>query len=248
MLRISSFWTRISPNISLSRPVMALKPRARSRNSPLRRVETAMSKSPPATRFEASMTSRRGPVTDRVRKEGQDEREEGDRRRRSGRACRAGRRAGLRSRFMNTLSRRAPTMRPPSRRGMLIYIMSALSVELGRMDICVSPLEGGLDLGSEEMVLHVPGFFFRVGQDCPVGVDDGDPGRGVPADGCHEGLEIPGGGPGDVREHLAFEEPGHVLQAGGPLFDVMLPHEGRREDHHRRGQQDDDGRIPGKEP
>ena len=41
--------------------------------------------------------------------------------------------------FMNRLSRRAPTTLPSARSGMLMYIMSALRVELGRMDISFSP-------------------------------------------------------------------------------------------------------------
>ena len=49
MLPISSFWSRISPNMSLSFPVMALKLRAKPRNSPLRRIETVTSKSPAET-------------------------------------------------------------------------------------------------------------------------------------------------------------------------------------------------------
>ena len=68
MLPISSFWSRISPNMSLSFPVMPLKLRARLRNSPPQRVETVTSKSPAATLDDASMTSRSGPVTDRVKK------------------------------------------------------------------------------------------------------------------------------------------------------------------------------------
>ena len=108
--------------------------------------------------------------------------------------------------------------------------------------------ERGLDLGTEEVVLHVPGFLLRVGQDAPVGADDGDPRSGFAADGCHEPLEVPGRRPGDVRQDLAFEKQGHVLQAGDALLDVVRPHERRREEHDRRGQEDDDGRIAGEEP
>ncbi len=42
--------------------------------------------------------------------------------------------------FMKELRRRAPTTRPSDLRGTLKYIMVALSVELGLMDILVSPL------------------------------------------------------------------------------------------------------------
>ncbi len=84
------------------------------------------------------MTSRRGRVTDRVKKKARTKATAVTAPTTLKRSARSVPMRVSKS-FMKPLSRRAPTTRPPASTGMLRYIMSVLRVELARIDICRSP-------------------------------------------------------------------------------------------------------------
>ena len=150
--------------------------------------------------------------------------------------------------FMNTLSRRAPTTRSPSRSGMLMYIMSALSVELGRMDISVSPRSEAWISGRKRWFSMSRGSLSESARTPPSAPMTVILVGGLPAEVGDQAFQVSGGGPREVREDLSFEDVGQVLQFRGALVDVVRPHQRRGEHGHRRGQEDDDGGIPREEP
>ena len=197
---------------------MALKLRARCRNSPLRRIETATSKSPAETLDDASMTSRNGPVTDRVRKKART-RAKGHRADDLQEVAAQGRHEGLE--ILHEIAQpQGPDDPAVGRDGMLKYIMSVLSVELGRIDICFSPRREAWISGRKRWFSMSRASFSESARTMPAAsmtvilVPVFRPSR-------DQAIEAPPFRPGEEGGDLAFEKPGHALQARGPFGDVV---------------------------
>ena len=104
-------------------------------------------------------------------------------------------------------------------------------------------LEGGEDLRTEEVVLHVPGLFLGVGQDVPPVVDDRDPPAGPGPYGRDHSVQSLRRLPREEGNGPVLDEVGQVLKMDRLGPDEILPHERGAGQEDRRDDKGDDQEI-----